>query len=422
MGYLKTAAIGVGWVAGFRFSIKFFGFIRTAILARILAPAQFGLYGIATLVLGLLEMITETGINVVLVQHDDHKTFPQKINTAFVISLIRGAILGLLLASTSKLLAHFFHKPEAATILLAISIVPILRGFINPAIATLQKDLLFKKEFFIRLAITIIDAITAICLSFIYRTPLALVGGMIAGVLVEIICSYLFIPLKPKLKFKFADFKHITQHGKWITFAGILNYLAINGPQYVLGKFFDASILGLYNLGNNLSLLAVNEVNEAMNRVNFPLYIKIKDDRQRLIKAFFKHHLVTFLIITPISLITFMFAQPIVLIIAGNNWLEAVPFIRLLSIYSITINLGSAAYPLFLALKKQQYLALITLIQLISFAASVPYFISFHGPSGVVYSLITSSLVILPLKFLLVINLLHNPLKPPHITAKSVTN
>lgn len=421
MGYLKTAAIGVGWVAGFRLSVKFLGFIRTAVLARILLPAQFGLYGIATLILGLLEMITETGINVVLVQHDDNNTFQKKINTAYIISIARGILLGLSLIVASSLIATFFHKPEAAPIIRLIGVVPLLRGFINPAIVTLQKNLLFKKEFFIRLSITLVDAVTAISLSLIFHTPLALVAGMIAGVLVEIVCSFVFIPIKPKFHFSRAEFTDISHHGKWVTVAGILNYLATQGPNYVLGKYFSSTDLGLYNLAYNTSTTPVNEINEAMNRVNFPLYIKIKGTRERLLKAFLKHHLATFLLVTPISLIMIFFAQPIVLIIAGDSWLGAVPTIQLLSVYSILINLGSASYPLFLALKKQQYLALITLIQLISFVVAVLYFSPRFGPTGVVYSLIACSLAILPPKFFLVAKVLLKPETAPHMTAKSVT-
>jgi O-antigen/teichoic acid export membrane protein len=68
MGYLKDALRGVGWMTTFRVLYRVIGFARIAILARLLTPFSLGVYGIVTIVLGFLEIITETGINVFLIQ------------------------------------------------------------------------------------------------------------------------------------------------------------------------------------------------------------------------------------------------------------------------------------------------------------------------------------------------------------------
>ena len=58
-------------MGGFRVVSRGFAFVRTAILARILSPAQFGVYGIVLIVLALLELLTETGVNIFLIQEKD---------------------------------------------------------------------------------------------------------------------------------------------------------------------------------------------------------------------------------------------------------------------------------------------------------------------------------------------------------------
>src|SRR3990167_7344642 len=94
MGYKTDAFKGISWIGILRASTRGITFVRLAILARILSPAQFGVFGIATLVLSLLEIITETGINVFLIQKKDIKSY---INSAWIVSIVRGFIIAIFL-------------------------------------------------------------------------------------------------------------------------------------------------------------------------------------------------------------------------------------------------------------------------------------------------------------------------------------
>ena len=93
MGYFKDTLRGVSWMGGLRLSTRVIAFAKIAILARILTPAQFGLFGIALLVLALLENLTETGINIFLIQE---KAKLEKYNdTVWLVSIIRGTLISL---------------------------------------------------------------------------------------------------------------------------------------------------------------------------------------------------------------------------------------------------------------------------------------------------------------------------------------
>src|SRR5256885_5562570 len=102
MGYKKDVIKGVSWIGLLRFLTKLVGFLETIILARILAPEQFGEYGIALLSLGLLEVLTETGVNVVLVQEED---IDRHIDSAWIVSIARGVIISALLFLISPFVA-----------------------------------------------------------------------------------------------------------------------------------------------------------------------------------------------------------------------------------------------------------------------------------------------------------------------------
>ena len=80
MGYTNKAIKGISWMSAFRGITRIMAFAKIAVLARVLTPSQFGVFGIASLVLVFLEVLTETGINVFLIQ--SQKDINKYINSA----------------------------------------------------------------------------------------------------------------------------------------------------------------------------------------------------------------------------------------------------------------------------------------------------------------------------------------------------
>src|SRR3972149_8906795 len=111
MGYLKTTVSAVSWSMSTRWVLRGLSFLRLAILARILLPAQCGVFGIATLVLGLLEILTETWINIFLVQEEGE--IDKFVDTAWIISIIRGFMIFFLVYLSSGFISAFFNSPDS---------------------------------------------------------------------------------------------------------------------------------------------------------------------------------------------------------------------------------------------------------------------------------------------------------------------
>lgn len=95
MGYTKQIITGLSWMASLRAVTKAASFLEMLILARVLIPEQFGAYTVALMVLGLLEVMTETGVAVVLIQTDSLRRY---INAAWLISIVRGVIISLFIS------------------------------------------------------------------------------------------------------------------------------------------------------------------------------------------------------------------------------------------------------------------------------------------------------------------------------------
>ncbi len=392
MGYKKDVIKGLSFIGSLRFLTKAVGFLETIILARILAPEQFGIYGIALLALGLLETITQTGVNVVLVQEKETDKY---ISSAWIISVLRGFVIMLILLIAAPFIANFFHSPEAVTLLYWISIVPLLRGFINPAVVKLQKDLLFAKNFWYQMTILVIDTAVSIIVTYVTQNPIGIVVGLLAGVAVELILSYIIVSPRPNFRFEKTYLSTIFHRGKWITGTAIFDYLFTNMDNIAVGRMLGASSLGIYQLAYSLAVMPFVELGNAFNYVMFPIFSKLTHDRSRLRNAFIKIILGVALMSIPFVIIFTVVPQVFVFIL-GEKWAAIVSVLPILSVVGFVKAISNMAAALFLSEIKQNYAMVITFVTTVSMLATLIPLVQHYGIVGAAMAALIGSLVALP--------------------------
>jgi len=394
MGYLSKAVFGVGWIGMFRLVTRSIAFLRTIVLARILSPSQFGIFGIASLIITLLEILFETGVNVVLIQKKEK--IDSYLDTAWAVSIARGAIISFILILIAPFVANFFGVYESQRLIYLVSIVSLIRGFINPSIVRFQKELRFQMEFWFKFFVFAFDSLVAITVSFVLLSSEGIVWGLIAGALLEVIISFLFVKPRPRLNLEITKLKEIISKGKWVNLSGIFQFLFRQGDDIVVGRILGESNLGIYQVAYKISSMPISEVTDVVNKVVFPVYVKIAGDRIRLKKAFLKTTLFVVFGAFVIGVLLFIFGEPIVRFLLGEPWLEAVPLIKILIIYGIVQALINSVNSLFLAFGKQIYITLITFISFVGLAISIFPLVFFYGLRGAAAAPLIGSFLGLP--------------------------
>jgi len=225
MSYLKDTLKGISWMGALTVLTKSIAIGKIAILARILSPSQFGSYGIALLILGFLEVLTETGINIFLIQErDDAKKY---LNSAWVVSIIRGVLIGGLILLLSPLIITFFKTPGIINLLYLVAAVAIVRGFINPMVVFFQKKLEFMKVFMFQGGLYFLDASVAISLGLLTHSESAMIISMVVAAVIEVILSFILFADRPHFIFEKDKFLKVVNSGKWITGVFIISKCSI---------------------------------------------------------------------------------------------------------------------------------------------------------------------------------------------------
>ncbi len=394
MGYSSRTIHGLSWAWAQSIFIRGISLLKILILARILTPREFGDFGISLLILALLETLTETGVNVFLIQKKENLS--KYINSAWIVSIARGFIIFFVFIIFSGFIADFFKAPHIKNILILFSFVPLIRGFINPAEIKFQKEINFDKDFIYRMSIAFIDMLATIFLVLIIKNISGLVIGMLTGVIFQVILSFLLIKPRPQIKFKRLYIYRIINQGKWVTLSGIFNYLFHNLDNIIVGKFLGTYNLGLYEMSYNIAMLPITDVADVISRVTFPVYSKFSDDLERLRKAFLKTELLLILITVPFGFVVFFFANGLIEFFLGKQWLPMVNILKILVVLGVVHSIFGFPAIVFLSVNKQIYSSIITLINLIVLVICIFPLITYFGLLGVAFAALLGVIVPIP--------------------------
>lgn len=347
MGYKRLMLGGVGKMGGLRIFTRAAALGKMAILARILTPYDFGLFGMAALALAFFENLTETGVNQALI-HSDRKT-EELVDSAWVVSIVRGVLISVLILAAAWPLAIFFRNREVAPLVFLVAAAPLVKGFINPMVVNFLKELEFGRELKFRSILVLVDAAAAIGAAIIFKSAAALVLALLVAGLTEVLMSFIWFKVRPKFKLRPGYLGEILGYGKWVTVSGVLSWAAGEIDDLVAGRWFGTGALGVYQQAYKISTLPVTEISGTVNQVAFPVLSKVKADRNRFWRIFWGSVGGIGVIGVIGGAILWFFPREVVMILLGKAWLEAVPLVRYLAIFGVIRSLESGIQPAFLA-------------------------------------------------------------------------
>lgn len=394
MGYFKDAVKGVSWMTGYRVLYRLIGLVRIAIIAHLLTPLALGVFGIVSLVLAFLEIITETGINFFLIQEkNDAEGY---FNTAWVLSIFRGIIISLLIVIAAGPISGFFNSPASKNLLYLSALVPLIRGLINPVIVKFQKELHFNKEFTYRLSVFFVECLVSVLAVVYTKSVFGLVWGMIASALYEVFYTFIVVKSWPKFSLNVSKAKKIMEKGKWVTLFGVFDYLYTQSDNIIVGRMLGVAPLGIYQNAYKISTAPLTEVGDIFFRVTFPVFSKISGEAQRLKTAFIKNTLVNFVFMGFAGIIIYIFAEPIVNLILGSGWESAIPVVKLLSVLGVVRGVAGSTNSLLVAREKQKYSAIVMIVSTLGLWLSIVPLINAYGIIGAGMAAIIGTVVSLP--------------------------
>lgn len=343
-------AKGGFWLLILRMSDNTIGLLKLFILARLLAPNDFGMLGIAFLIIATLDTFSQTGLDTALIQMKDN--IKEYLNTVWSISIIRGFILYVILFISAPYVAIFFKSPESTTIIRVVGITIFLRSFTNIGIIYFQKELEFNKHFICRFSSTIANFSVAVFAAFTLKSVWALVFGQLADCITGVVASYLLHHYRPRFNLDIDKVKKLFGFGKWVFGSSILIFLFTQGDDFFVGRLLGVTALGFYQMAYRVSSMPATEITHVISKVTYPAYSKIQDNLPRLRNAYLKTLKLTAFLSFPIAGLIISLAPDLTIVILGEKWMSMVPCMQVLVLYGLIRSVAATAGPIFLSIGK----------------------------------------------------------------------
>jgi O-antigen/teichoic acid export membrane protein len=344
----KRMAKGALWSVLMRFAVRSIGLVSTIVLARLLVPADFGLVVLATMLVAFLELLSELQLwTFLIVGRDVDRSY---CDTAWTLSLLRGGMTAIALVISASFAADFFAEPRLEHVIYALALACVIDGLANIGVVDFYKSLTFERDFRLLVGTKLVSFAVTVLSALLLRNYWALVIGKLSGSLALLALSYAMHPYRPR--FCLARTREIVRFSKWLLANNLLDYAQRRSYALFIGKILDATSLGLYSLAREVSALATSELAVPIQRVLLPGLSTLADDPKAMRRTFLDGLAIIVMLTLPVTVGIALVADPLVRVVMGSNWLEAIPVMQVLVVAGIArvCSANSDAYLLTLKL------------------------------------------------------------------------
>lgn len=344
MALLTTAVSAVKWSSVSQFGRQIVQLVTTAILARTLLPSDFGLMGMAMVVIGFLNVFRDMGTSSALIQRKDISN--NLLSSVFWLNIGFGCLVSLVVYFLAPLLADFYSEQRLVPMLEVLSVSFLISSMSISHQAVLERNMEFSKLAKVEIIATSAGAITGIVLALLGLGVWSLVFQAVSTAIVSsVLLTFVFSDWRPRFFFGLQETKMISRFSLNLSGFNIANYFVRNAPYLLIGKYLGAQDLGYYSLAYRLMLYPLQNITAVVSRVMFPLYSKIGDDNARIQRGYLKVTQAIAFITFPMMLGMMAVSRYFVLSIFGEQWLPVSTLVIILApiglIQSIDATTGS---------------------------------------------------------------------------------
>lgn len=347
----------------------------TAVLARLLSPADFGFLAMATVITEFAALFGNFGFANVLIQR--HRISRLQLETVFWASILLGSVLAAFVFVASFFIDLLFPDPLVGQLLRLLCLSFPITGFSAYAWVVLARLMRFRTDFWIQMATNATRALVAVGLAYAGAGVWSLVAGALTGAVVNVALNFVAVPFLPRLRMNLHFLKSIGRTSGGYFGNGFLYYFSMNVDLLLIGRALGAAPLGFYQNARSLTDEIRARIAMPIQQVLFPAFSALQQDLPRFQNLVLRSARMLAAVVIPVGFGVSANAPELVLVLYGEQWRSMTPVMSMFGLSAAVRASTAIASPLFnatnhvgLALK---YNSVFTVIQLVGVAMSMPY-------------------------------------------------
>lgn len=376
--------LGGGWQTVVRLG-------ASTVLARALAPEDFGLFGMAILARELIAHIGALGMGTGIIAKKDVNE--DDLCTCFWTMAATRFVLFIITFMLAPLAASFFDTPRVTWVLRAISFTFLLSILSAVSLTLLQKQLMFDYLVIIRGLSTLVESGIAVILALLTDLRYwALVCAMMISAFFLHIAIFIYAKWYPKFKFSKESFRYLFRYGINNFGFSIVNYFHQNIDYILVARLLGIASLGFYEFAYRIPHLIQDRFARPVGAVVFPALSKVQDNDGRLIAGYVKAvRYIAFGAFPALGGLAVL-TDLTVTILWGERWLQVVTPLKILCLCAAIRCVVQPLWSIFLCKNRPDIPFKFGLIQLVFTFSAVGILGYLYGLNGVASGMLTSTL------------------------------
>lgn len=305
----------------------------TVVLARLLVPEDFGLVALALTISIFLGLVASLGLGGVYVVKQDLDARAQ--GTYLSMFLAMGAGFAVVMAALSPLAARVFAEPRLDEIVLGLAVMVFFSGGLNWFYeALLQRELEFRNRFVAQMVQALTYAGTGVLLALLGAGVWSLVAAQIASAAAYAVALVALAPYRVRPAFDGAAAREGIREGSGFLVQTATSFAAQNVDILLVGRVLGAARLGLYSMAVRLCELPTWFVAEAVAKVTFPAFARMRSRGEDVVPAFLTALKLVAFATCPLGIVLSGAAEPVVLVVFGEQWAGMVGPLAVLGVWA----------------------------------------------------------------------------------------
>lgn len=384
------------------------GIVSTIILARLLAPDDFGLMAISIVLIGFAEVIGRYGPDAAVIRRQNLDR--DYMDSAWTVALITGIVLGVFVFASASLVAAYFNEPRAILLVQILSLRVFSIGLHNMGVVLYQKEFKFGKDVTLTMLEKLLPSIITLVCAYFIRNYWALVIGNIAGFAGAIAASYAMHPYRPKICFK--HIREVWSFSFWVLLQRLAMFASMRMDALFVPGIGNTAALGHYHVGSELARMPVGELFMPLDKVLYAAYARLIHEPGGLRNAYLTAVSAAVLICLPVTFGFALVAGDFVAIVYGAKWIPMVPVVEIIAISSGPVAVIGAITPVLLALGKSRLSASLIFLQALLMLGGLLLFQpQFRDIADIAFIRLCAAMIVLPIALACVQNEISLPFK-----------
>jgi O-antigen/teichoic acid export membrane protein len=377
---------GVPWTLLTYAATRVVTLATTLVLARLLAPEDFGLFAMAVLGMELLSVFSGLWLGAALIVRPDMDRRAQ--GTVLTLLLAAGASFALALVAATPAVAAFFGQPQLKGLVMLLAAVLVVSGMNWFYETLLQRELAFRRRFAGQMVRTLAFSITALGLASAGADAWSLPVAYLCGHLAHGIALLMLAPYRVRPAFDAGEARRIVRGGRGFLGQDLATFLSANADYVAVGRILGPAQLGFYAMAYRQAELPHYAIAEPVGKVTFPAFAQMRHRGEDVRSAFVDVLRMVALVTCPAGVVLSAAAVPFTLALLGEEWLPMAAPLAVLGVWAVMRPLQVTVGNLLNSLGRAQVYGRVSLIALPPLVAATFAAAAVGGTTAVAWALL----------------------------------